>query len=120
MKTWEQEEKRHDKKKQLSHIPAEDLGLVYAPQTKPFLGSITYEHLKEYNTKERYKITYNADKSLAEIMNMIKNNELRFLDTDLKIVEDSAFKKIRQGKEDKSPPHIHKQQNKRSVSKPLN
>ena len=35
-------EQRHDKKKQLSHIPAADLGLVvYAPQTKSFPGSKT-------------------------------------------------------------------------------
>ena len=48
---------RLEKKKQISYIPAKDLGLeVYAQQTKPFPNSITYDHLKENIIKDKYKI----------------------------------------------------------------
>ena len=74
---------------------------MYAPQTKPFPGSLTYEHLKEFILKEKYKITYTLDKSMNEITYIINNNQIRFLDTDLKIIDDSTFKKTRPGKEEK-------------------
>ena len=97
--TKPKEQRKEKQKQQISHIPAKYLRLVeYTSQTKPFPWSLTYEHLKE-----RYKITYTADKSMKEILDIINNNQIRFLDTDLKIIEDSTFKKIRPGKEEKSP-----------------
>ena len=75
--------KRKQKQQQISQILAKDLRLVvYAPQTKPFPGSLTYEHLNKFIVKEKYKITYTADKSMKEIINIINNNQIRFLDTD--------------------------------------
>ena len=55
---------RQEKKKQISYIPAKDLGLeVFAQQSKPFPKSITYDHLKENIIKDKYKITYTAEKN---------------------------------------------------------
>ena len=90
--------------------------MVHAPQTKPFPDSITYEHLKEFIIKDKYKITYTADKTIEEIKDLIKHNHLQFQEDNLKINEDASFKKIRQGKEDKSP--LKKLQNKKTTTKP--
>ena len=54
--------------------------------------------------------------TLNEVKELIKNNQMKFQEADLKVVDDIQYKKIRQGKEDKSP--LHKLQNKKSVSKP--
>ena len=110
-------EQRQEKKKPAPVIPAKDLGLVvHASEARPFPDTVTYEHLKDHIVKEKYKITYTADKSLQEIIDLISNNQIKFLDTDLKEEEESTYKKIRPGKEEKSP--LHKLQSKKSVTKP--
>ena len=77
------EQRKEKQNQQISHVPAKDLGLlVYSPQTKPFPGSIKYEQLKEFILKEKYKIIYTTDRSMKEIMDIINNNQIRFLDTD--------------------------------------
>ena len=90
---------------------------MYAPETKPFPGSLTYEHLREFILKEKYKITYTADKSMNEITDIIKNNQIRLIETDLKIIDDSSFKKIRPGKEEEKSP-LQKVQSKKQIAKP--
>ena len=51
-------ERRQVKKKQTPIIPDIDLGLVvHASETRPFPGSITYDHLKDHIIKEKYKVT---------------------------------------------------------------
>ena len=68
---------RLENKKQISYIPAKELGLeVHAQQTKPFPGSITYDHLKEYIIKDKYNITYTSDKTIEEIKELLKNNQI--------------------------------------------
>ena len=89
---------------------------VYAPQTKLFPGTITYEHLKDFITTDKYKITCTTENTLIEITDLLNNNQLRFQDSDLKVIDDASFKKIRPGKEEKSP--LHKQQSKRTINKP--
>ena len=69
-----EQRKEKQQQQQISHIPAKDLGLVvYTPQTKPFPGYLTYEHLKEFILKDKYKITYTANKSITDIIN---NNQI--------------------------------------------
>ena len=53
---------------------------------------------------------------MKETLDVINKNQIRFLDNELKIIDDSTFKKIRPGKEEES--QLQKDQSKRSIKKP--
>ena len=54
---------------------------------------------------------------MEEIMNLIEsNNNNKIREDDLREIDDAAFKKIRPGKDSKSP--LHKTQQKRTATKP--
>ena len=58
----------------------------------------------------------NEDKSMEEIKELLKNNQIQFQEEDLKFNDDVSLKKIRHGKEDKSP--LNKPQSKKDTTKP--
>ena len=98
------------KPKQTIPTPAKELGItVYTSKSNPFPKIITYQILKENIKNETYKITFTANKTIEEVKQMIENDKMKFVDNDLKIVDDSTFRKIRTGKDDRSPPTKHQQ-----------
>ena len=72
---------------------------IYAPESKPFPSIVKYEDVAEGIKQKHYEITYSVKKQEQDVISLIENQRIKFQDSDLQLVSDETFKKIRQGQE---------------------
>ena len=86
-------------------MPAKEIGLtVYTAKSPPFPPKIIYQHLNKNILSNKYKIQFTANKPKDEVKSLILTDKMKFEDDDLKQVDDSTFKKIRSGRDERSTP----------------